>query len=412
MKSIDALAWLGNELEKDDADLLREMVRCFAEALMGAEADALCGAPHSTRSTQRHNWRNGYRTRRWDTRVGTMELAIPKLRRGAYYPDWLLEPRQRAEKALVAAICEAYVQGVSTRKVEALVQSMGLEGISKSQVSALAEGLDEMVEAFRHRPLESASYPYVWLDALVHKSREEGRVVGVATLVAIGVKSDGHREVLGVDVVTGEDGAGWLAFVRSLVARGLDGVQLVISDAHQGLREAVASALPGASWQRCRAHFMRNLLTRVPKAAQDFVATLVRSIYSQPDAPAVTEQHRRVVEQLEDRFPEAAELLADAGEEILAFRSFPKAHWRQVWSNNPLERLNKEIRRRTDVVGIFPNRAAVLRLVGAILAEQNDEWAIARRYMSLESLEQLSSPTGPGARSSQPGEEVSLPPAA
>jgi putative transposase len=386
MESVDVLAWLRNRLEAEDGDLVREMLQAFAERLMSAEADALCGAPKGARTPDRTNQRNGYRSRRWDTRAGTIELEIPKLRKGSYFPDWLLEPRRRAERALVAVICEAYVQGVSTRNVEALVQAMGLTGISKSQVSALAQELDALVEEFRNRPLEGGSYPYVWLDALMHKSREGGRVVSVATLVAIGVSESGHREILGLEVVTSEDGAGWLAFLRSLVARGLSGVRLVISDAHAGLIGGVAAALPGASWQRCRTHFLRNLLTRVPKAAQDFVATLVRSIFAQPDAEAVWAQCDRVAEQLSERFPEAARKLDEAREEILAFSAFPKEHWKQIWSNNPLERLNKEIRRRTDVVGIFPNRAALIRLVGAILAEQNDEWMIARRYMAAEAL--------------------------
>jgi putative transposase len=315
-----------------------------------------------------------------------MELAIPKLRQGSYFPDWLLEPRRRAERALVAVVAECYVRGVSTRRVEGLVETLGIQSLSKSQVSELARSLDGEVAAFRTRPLDAGGYPYVWLDALAVKCREHGRIVNIAAVVATGVNAEGHREILGVDVLTTEDGAGWTAFLRDLVARGLGGVQLVVSDAHAGLREAVAAVLPGASWQRCRTHFIRNLLTRVPKSAQGLVATLVRSVFAQPDAASTLAQHARVVEQLQERFPAAADLLADAAGDLLAFTAFPKEHWRQIWSNNPQERLNKELRRRTDVVGIFPNRDAVVRLVGAVLAEQHDEWAVARRYMSAESL--------------------------
>lgn len=256
-------------------------------------------------------------------------------------------------------------------------------------VSKMAKNLDEIVESFRSRPLDTGPYPYLWLDALVQKSREGGRIVNVATLTAIGVNADGHREVLGVDVITSEDGAGWLDFLRSLKARGLSGVALITSDAHPGLTDAIAATFPGATWQRCRTHFMRNLLCRVPKSAQGLVATLVRSIFAQPDSESVRAQHANVVEQLSSKFPQAASLLSEAVEEILAFAAFPKEHWRQVWSNNPLERLNREIRRRTDVVGIFPNREAVIRLVGAVLAEQHDEWQVSRRYMSRESLEKV-----------------------
>jgi transposase-like protein len=378
--------WLRKQLELASPDLLREMVREFAEALMGAEADALCGADYGERSPERVNIRNGYRERRWDTRVGTIDLPIPKLRQGSYFPDWLLERRRRAEQAFVSVIADAYLAGVSTRRVDKLVRQLGVEGMSKSQVSRLAKGLDAIVEDFRTRPLDGAPYPYLVLDALVVKCREGGRTVNACVVHAVAVNRDGFRESLGLDVVTSEDGAAWLAFLRSLVARGLSGVKLVSSDAHPGLVDAIAATLPGASWQRCRTHFMRNLLTRVPKSAQSFVATMVRTIFAQPDAQTVHEQHRRIVDQLEQRFPEAAAQLDEAGPDLLAFTGFPKEHWRQVWSNNSLERLNREIRRRTDVVGIFPDRAAIVRLVGAVLAEQHDEWAVARRYMSAESI--------------------------
>jgi transposase-like protein len=365
----------------------------LAEALMSADADAVCGAGYGERSPERINRRNGYRERDWDTRVGSIELAVPKLREGSYFPDWLLQPRRRAEQAFVSVIADACLAGVSTRRVEKLVQQLGVERISKSQVSRLAQSLDGIVEDFRTRPLDGGPYAYVTLDALVIKCREGGRTVNVCVVHAVGVNKDGFRESLGLDVVTAEDGAAWLAFIRGLVARGLAGVKLVSSDAHPGLVDAIAATLPGACWQRCRTHFMRNLLTRVPKSAQGFVATMVRTIFAQPDAATVREQHGRIVAQLEGRFPEAAALLEEAGTDLLAFTSFPKEHWRQLWSNNSLERLNKEIRRRTDVIGIFPNRPAVIRLVGAVLAEQNDEWAVARRYMSAESIAKALAPS-------------------
>ena len=274
----------------------------------------------------------------------------------------------------------------STRRVDGLVKTLGIESLSKSQVSRMAGELDEVVTEFRNRPLDAGPYTYVWMDALSQKVREGGRIINVAVVIAVGVNRDGHREILGLDAITTEDGAGWLAFLRGLVARGLSGTSLVISDAHPGLVDAIASTLVGAAWQRCRTHYMRNLLTRVPKSAQPMVATLVRTIFEQPDAASVWAQHARVVDQLTERFPAAAEHLAEAATDVLAFTGFPKEHWRQIWSNNPQERLNKELRRRTDVVGIFPNRDAVIRLVGAVLAEQHDEWAVARRYMAAEGL--------------------------
>ncbi len=383
MTSVEAVF---KAVEGAPPDLLRELLEVIVTRVMGAEVSALCGAGYGERSAERVNARNGYRPRPWDTRLGTIDLPIPKLRHGSYFPTWLLEPRRRAERALVAVVAESYVLGVSTRKVEDLVQTLGIASLSKSQVSELAKSLDTTVASFRERPLDGGSYPYVWLDALALRCREGGRTVHVSTLVAVGVNADGKREVLGLDVVTGEDGAGWLAFVRGLVARGLAGVQLAISDAHPGLRAALAATLPGAAWQRCRTHFMRNLLTKVPKSAQSLVATLVRTIFAQPDAELTWAQHTRVIEQLAGRWPEAARLLADAADDLLAFTALPKEHWRQIWSNNPQERLNRELRRRTDVVGIFPNRDAVVRLVGAVLAEQHDEWAVVRRYLTVDSL--------------------------
>jgi transposase-like protein len=384
--NMDALAWLRKQLDGDESDLLREMVAEFARRLMAAEVDTVTGAGWGEVSPERVNHRNGFRQRPFDTRVGSVELAIPKLRRGSYFPEWLLDPRRRAEKALVAVVAECYVRGVSTRRVDGLVKTLGIESLSKSQVSRMAGELDEMVTQFRNRPLDAGPYTYVWMDALTQKVREGGRIINVAVVIAVGVNRDGHREILGLDVITTEDGAGWLAFLRGLVARGLAGTSLVVSDAHPGLVDAIASTLTGACWQRCRTHYMRNLLTRVPKSAQSMVATLVRTIFEQPDAASVWAQHGRVVDQLTERFPSAAEHLADAATDVLAFAGFPKEHWRQIWSNNPQERLNKELRRRTDVVGIFPNRDAVMRLVGAVLAEQHDEWAVARRYMAAEGL--------------------------
>lgn len=383
---ISPVAVMRKCVDAGDVDLPREMLKVIAEMLMSAEADAVCGADYGEVSDERVNRRNGYRPRDWDTRMGTLQLAIPKLRQGSYFPDWLLMPRRRAERAMTQVVVEAYVLGVSTRRVDKLVQTMGMEGISKSQVSRLAQELDELVEQFRSRPLDSGPYTYLWLDAHVQRCREGGRIVNVAVVIAIGVNADGHREVLGLDVITMETGAGWTAFVRGLVARGLTGVQLAVSDAHEGLKDAIASALPGASWQRCRTHFMRNLLTRVPKASQQMVASLVRSVFSQESQQAAWEQLTRVVDQLEGHFSEASKLLETASPDVLAYTSFPVAHWKQIWSNNPLERLNKEIRRRTDVVGIFPNRDAIVRLVGAVLTEQHDEWAVARRYMGPEQL--------------------------
>ena len=384
--SLPSPEWLRKRLAAAEPDLLREMMRMVVNALMGAEADELCGAAYGERSPERVNRRNGYRDRPWDTRLGTVPLQIPKLRQGAYFPDWLLEPRRRAERAVVQVVAESYLRGVSVRRVEGLVQALGIDRLSKSRVAAMAEELDALVAAFRSRPLDGGPYAYVWLDAHTQRCRDGGRIVNVATVTAIGVNASGHREVLGCDVITSEDGAGWTAFLRDLVARGLAGVRLVISDDHRGLKQAVAAVFPGAAWQRCRTHFMRNLLTRVPKSAQALVATLVRSIFAQPTAAEVWAQHGRVVAQLEERFREAAALLVAAAEDILAFAAFPAEHWRQIWSNNPLERLHREIRRRTDVVGIFPNRPAVLRLVGAVLAEQHDEWAVSRRYLAMEGL--------------------------
>jgi putative transposase len=370
-----------------DPDLLRGLVEQTVNALLSADADAVCGADWGERSAERSNRRNGYRERRWDTRAGTIDLRIPKLREGSYFPDWLLERRRRPEKALISVVADLYLAGVSTRRVEKAVAQLGVESMSRSQVSKLAGELDELVEAFRTRPLDGSPYPFVMLDALVVKVREAGRIVNVCVVHATGVNREGYRESLGLDIVTQEDGAAWLAFLRGLVARGLSGVQLVTSDAHPGLVDAIRSTLTGASWQRCRTHFMRNLLTRVPKTMQRAVATLVRTIFDQADQDTVHEQYQRCLTQLEERFPDAATLLEEAGPDLLAFTAHSPSVWRQIWSNNPIERLNREIRRRTDVVSIFPTRDSVIRLVGAVLAEQHEEWiASERRYLSLDTL--------------------------
>lgn len=384
---VGSLAWLRKRIEDADTDLLREMVKAVTEVFMSAEASAMCGAPYRQPSADRVNRRNGYRERRWDTRVGTIDLGIPKLRKGTYFPEWLLAPRRRAERALMQVVTECYVRGVSTRRVDGLVRTLGLEGMSKSQVSELAKELDPVVASFRNRPLDDGPYTFLWLDAMTQRCREGGRVVNVATVIATGVNGNGHREILGLDVMTSEDGAGWTDFLRGLVARGLSGVKLVISDAHSGLKAAIAAELHGCSWQRCRAHFMRNLLNKVPKRAQGLVGTLVRSIFAQPTSKEVWAQHERVVAELGHRFPAAAEMLAEAAEDVLAFTAFPQSVWRQIWSNNPQERLNREIRRRTNVVGIFPNREAIIRLIGAVLGEYNDEWMVSRRYMSVGVLQ-------------------------
>ena len=384
--SIDPARFLSEQLAQASPDLLRQMLTTFVNTLMSAEADAVCGAEYGTRSSERINTRNGYRHRDFDTRAGNLEVAIPKLRSGSYFPDWLLERRRRAERALTTVVATCYLLGVSTRRMERLVESLGITRLSKSQVSEMARDLDAQVEQFRTRPLDQGPYTFVAADALVLKVREGGRVVNVHCLLATGVNGDGHREILGLQVSSAEDGAGWLSFFRDLTARGLTGVALVTSDAHRGLVDAIGATLPGAAWQRCRTHYAANLMAATPKASFPWVRALLHSVYDQPDAASVHAQFDRVLDALTDKLPTVAEHLDTARADVLAFTAFPKEVWRQIWSNNPSERLNREIRRRTDVVGIFPDRDAIIRLVGAVLAEQHDEWAEGRRYLGLDVL--------------------------
>lgn len=369
-----------------DADFLREMISFAAERLMALEVDGICGAGHGERNAERSNHRNGYRERAWETRAGAITLPIPKLRKGSYLP-FFLEPRRTAEKALVAVIQEAYIQGISTRSVDDLVKAMGMSGISKSQVSRLCADIDERVKAFLDRPLEG-DWPYLWLDATYIKTRQGGRIVSVAAIVAVAVNAQGRREVLGLAIGPSEAETFWTDFLRALTRRGLRGVKLVISDAHEGLKAAAAKVL-GATWQRCRVHFMRNALAHVSKGQRLMVAAAIRTAFVQEDHQAAVAQWRQIVDSLVRRFPKLAAMMGDAEQDVLAFMAFPKDHWRQIHSTNPLERVNKEIKRRTNVVGIFPNEAAIIRLVGAILTEQNDEWAVSRRYMTLETLARL-----------------------
>jgi len=371
-----------------DAGFLKEGVRVLSQALMELEVAEHVGAGRHERTEGRTGQRNGYRERSWDTRVGTVELKVPRVRDSSYFPS-LLEPRRRAERALSAVVQEAYVRGVSTRKVDDLVKALGMTGISKSQVSRLCEELDEEVARFRDRPLDGP-YPYVWVDATYVKSRQDGRVVSVAVVIAVGVRAQtGEREILGLDVGPSEDGAFWTSFLRSLVSRGLCGVRLVTSDAHRGLKGAIEAVLQGASWQRCRVHFMRKALSLVPKAAQQMVGATIRTVFAQPDANSAREQWRRIADGFRSRFPRLTALMDEAEEDVLSYAAFPAEHWQKIWSNNPLERLNKEVKRRTNVVGIFPNEAAVVRLVGAVLCEQHDEWQVSKRYFSAGSLAKL-----------------------
>jgi putative transposase len=385
----DEMMTLRTLLEKSsDAELLREMIGFTAQRLMELEVEGLTGAGHGERSPERVNQRNGYRDRTWETRAGTVELRIPKLRKGSYFPVFL-EPRRMAEKALAAVVQEAYVHGVSTRSVDDLVQAMGMSGISKSQVSRLCAEIDEKVKAFLCRPIEG-DWPYLWIDATYMKQRQNGRIVSVAVIVAVGVNGDGRREVLGMDIGPSEAETFWTAFLRKLARRGLRGVKLVISDAHEGIKAAVSKVL-NATWQRCRVHFMRNALAHAGKSGRRVVSAFIGTAFAQDDAEAARLQWRRVADQLRPKLPKLAAFLDEAETDVLAYMSFPVAHRPKLHSTNPIERLNGEIKRRTEVVGIFPNEDAIVRLVGAILLEQNDEWAVQRgRYMSLETIAPLS----------------------
>ena len=384
--SIDPAVFLHEQLAQASPDLMRELLGTFINALLSAQADTVCGAEYGTRDPGRTNTRNGYRHRDLHTRAGTLDVAIPKLREGSFFPDWLLQRHRRAEAALTTVVATCYLLGVSTRRMDKLVRSLGITGLSKSQVSVMASDLDEQVAAFRTRPLNDGPYTFLAADALTMKVREAGRVVKVAVMVATGVNAEGYREVLGIHTATTESAAGWLSFFRDLTARGLKEVALITSDAHTGLVEAIGSTLPAASWQRCRTHYAANLMSVTPKSQWGWVKALLHSVYDQPDAGSVHAQFDRVLEGLYEKLPAVAEHLELARADILAFTVFPKEIWRQIWSNNPNERLNREIRRRTDVVGIFPNREAIIRLVGAVLAEQHDEWAEQRRYLGLEAL--------------------------
>jgi putative transposase len=383
----DRMALLDLIEKSADVDLVREMLAFAAERLMAMQVEALTGARAGVRSPDRINHRNGYRERAWDTRVGRIDLAIPKLRKGSYFPAFL-EPRRTAEKALTAVIQEAYVHGISTRAVDDLVKAMGASGVSKSQVSRLCAEIDERVNAFLSRPIEGA-WPYLWIDATYLKSRQAGRIVSVAVIIAVGVNTDGRREVLGIATGPSEAEPFWTAFLRSLADRGLRGVKLVIADDHKGLR-AAATKVFHASHQRCRIHWLRNALARVQPTQRPAVVALLKTIFARETAEAAHAQWRQVAETLRERFPKLAELMDGSREEVLVYMAFPREHWAQIASTNPLERLNGEVKRRSDVVGIFPNDQAVIRLVGALLLEHNDEWAVSRRSMSLESLAILS----------------------
>jgi putative transposase len=384
---LDPAGLLSEALSEASPDMMRHLLQTMINTLLSADADAVVGAEWGKPTPGRATQRNGYRYRDLDTRVGTVDVAIPKLRSGTYFPEWLLERRKRAESALITVVADCYLAGVSTRRMDKLVKTLGINALSKSQVSRMAAELDGQVESFRHRPLgEAGPFTFVAADALTMKVREGGRVVNAVVLLATGVNGDGHREVLGLRVATSETGAAWNEFFADLVARGLAGVRLVTSDAHPGLKDAIAANLPGATWQRCRTHYAANLMATTPKNMWPAVKAMLHSVYDQPDAAAVNAQFDRLLDYVSEKLPVVAEHLDAARADILAFTTFPKDVWTQIWSNNPAERLNREIRRRTDAVGIFPNRAAIVRLVGAVLAEQTDEWAEGRRYLGLEVL--------------------------
>ena len=384
---VDPATVLGEALSEASPDLMRHLLQTMINALLSADADAVVGAEWGKPSPDRVTHRNGYRHRDLDTRIGTIDVAIPKLRSGTYFPEWLLERRKRSEAALITVIADCYLAGVSTRRMDKLVKTLGINALSKSQVSRMAAELDEQVADFRHRSLvEAGPFTFVAADALTMKVREGGRVVNTVVLIATGVNGDGRREVLGLQTATSETGSAWNAFFADLVARGLTGVQLVTSDAHAGLKDAIAANLPGATWQRCRTHYAANLMSVTPKSMWPAVKAMLHSVYDQPTASDVHAQFDRTLDYVAEKLPAVAEHLDTDRADILAFTEFPKDVWSQIWSNNPNERLNREIRRRTDSVGIFPNRDSVIRLVGGVLAEQTDEWAEGRRYLGLEVL--------------------------
>jgi transposase-like protein len=391
---VDPARVLDEALGQASPDLMRSLLQTFINALLSADADAVCGAEWNRASPERVNRRNGYRHRGLDTRVGTLDVAVPKLREGSYFPDWLMERRKRAESALITVVADCYLAGVSTRRLDKLVKTLGIDGLSKSQVSRMAASLDEQVAAFRHRDLSaSGPFTFVTADALTMKVREDGRVINAVVLHATGVNADGHRESLGMHVATSETGPAWNTFFADLVARGLTGVKFVTSDAHQGLKDAIAANLPGATWQRCRTHYAANLMSVCPKTQWPGVKAMLHSVYDQPDAQGVNAQFDRLLDTVDTAGLSGVHDHLDAARaDILAFTTFPTQIWRQIWSNNPTERLNKEIRRRSDVVGIFPNRDAITRLIGAVLAEQNDEWCESKRYFSLDILAKARTP--------------------
>ncbi len=372
---------------EEDADFLQQGVQLLSQMLMEVEVEQQIGAGKHERNPERKNYRNGHRQRTWKTRVGEIDLAIPKLRKGSYFPS-LLQPRRPAEKALLAVVQEAYLKGVSTRKVDALLKALGLTGIDKSEVSRINKELSHVVDEFRNRPLQ-ASYPYIWLDATYFKVRQNHRVVSMAFVIGVGVDETGERHLLGFDLGASEEKAFWLAFLRSLVKRGLKNVQLIISDAHEGLKEALSQVFTGASWQRCRVHFMRNILALIPKKDKCAVADAVRMIFDQPDRFTAGVQLHKLAQSLQNYYPKAAQLLIEAEEDILAYKMFPREHWRRIHSINPLERMHKEVKRRTNVVGVFPDQGSVFRLAGMLLIEIDDDWRVGRRYFQEDSMQLL-----------------------